>query len=47
MNLEIDEHVKYGFAFNVSGVNELFSGGLAEMDSQIQAVNLTDELNKI
>lgn len=47
MNLEIDEHVKYGFAFNVSGVNELFSGGLAEMDSQIQALNLTDVLNKI
>lgn len=44
---DTDEHVKYGFAFNVGGINELFSGGPAETDSQIQAVNLTDELTKI
>lgn len=44
---DTDEHIKYGFALNVSGINELFSGGPAEMESQVQAVNLSDELTKI
>lgn len=42
-----DRYLKYGFAFDAGGINELFSGGPAEMDGQIRAVNLTGELTEI